>query len=423
MVINFSERKSILRCCLAAVDDANLVDESKIYVYMNYIKGLQIAVFIFVCWFLTNCHNTDNTVHSTYKYMRPVYNDIQLITQADTLNFALSNNSYNEIKSFNYFIHNGKAFISFLDGRAQAVNIYDFSTRQRIKKIKLKRWLGDQPLYKTTVFVRNFDSIFVTNQTALYLFDSTGNLKNSIDFEKMKYVFFDNTHPIAFRDNMLYMGIRPYMSETSFSELRRWRLLYEIDLQHTKKHLSYSLPEIYHKNLYGYNFLDYSYCYNDKGNFVFSFPADTNIYETNLNDLHIAYYGKSRLQREDILPVSEEAIKSDKAYREFRLRDSYGSIYYDPIKKRYLRLARQKISETEFQEKTGVKKQSVIIFDEHFMVIGEPVLADDLSFSSLFFTGNGQMYVRVNSRDEYALHFVRLAYSEDHKDIKQLTKK
>jgi hypothetical protein len=370
-----------------------------------------------------SCQESATTVTSTYKYIKPAYSDIQLLPQADTLHFSLSDNSYNEIKSFNYFIHKGVAFISFLDGRSQCVTVYDFSTQQRIKKIKLKKWLKNQPLYKNSVYIRNFDSIFITNQTTLYLFDSTGNLKKSIDFDDKKYAVFDNSRPMVIQQNLLYMGVRPYVSETSLPELKRWRLLYEFDLQHATKHLAYSLPEIYQKNLYGYNFLDYSYCYNNKGNVVFSFPADTNIYETDLRNYHMAYFGKSRYQIGNIAPVPEDAIKNDKAYREYRLRDSYGSIYYDPFKKRYLRLARQKVSETDFQAKTGIKKQSIIIFDEYFKVIGEPSVIGDFSFSSLFFTEKGQMYARVNSKDEYALNFIRLAYVEDGEGKMQLTKK
>jgi hypothetical protein len=154
------------------------------------------------------------------------------------------------------------------------------------------------------------------------------------------------------------------------------------------------------------------YCVNDKGNLVFSFSADTSIYETNLEDYHVAYYGKSRFQEEDISPVPETELEKDNGFKQLTIRDSYGPIYYDSYKKRYLRVARQKISGELYETNKWERRSSFIIFDENFRIIGEGRFPADLSYSSIFFTPEGRIYSRVNIKDEYALHFVRLAYEE-----------
>jgi hypothetical protein len=187
--------------------------------------------------------------------------------------------------------------------------------------------------------------------------------------------------------------------------------------------LYYHLPELYQNNLYGFNFLNYNYCYNNHGRFVFSFPADTNIYETDLAGCHVAYYAKSRFHSGNITPVSKEELQgNDAGYKQYKLRDSYGPVYFDPFRKRYLRLAKQKISAADYTNKKLERKESVIVFNENFKIIGELEITDDFAFSTLFFTSNGDMYARVKPGDEYALHFVRLEYKEDPNKPSQLTK-
>lgn len=386
---------------------------------------LSIAALIAPCLLFIGCKNEPQVVESIFKYIQPNYTDVKLVAEHDSIHFRLSENTYNEIKSFNYFLHKGVPYVSFYDGRSASINIYEFASQKRVKKIKIKKWLGNERLYKTSVFVHNLDSIFIANLKTLYLYDVEGKRKSSIEFINSidQLAFFDNPQPPVLHNNVLFAGVRPWVKETSLSAIKEWRLLYGFNLRDSTKQVYYSLPEAYTKNIYGSHFLNYSFCYNDKNHFVFSFPADSNIYETNLSNYHVAYNGKSRFQTSDISPVSEEAIKNDEAYKEYRLRDSYGFIYYDAFHKRYLRLARQKYTEAEYASKASLKKQSLIIFNEKFEIISESKIEDDFSFSSLFFTADGGIYARVNSKDEYALHFVRLSYTDSQGKANYLTKK
>lgn len=364
--------------------------------------------------------NSDTTV--AYTYMEPSYADIGLVPQKDTLHFPLGDSIYNAIGSFNYFTHNGVAFMSFFDRSSKSINIYDFSSQSLAKVIPLKKWTNKAKLDKASIHVRNFDSIYVTTRTELCLFDSTGRVRSNIEFPKEfdKWGFFSNTAPAVFKDNKLFMGIKPFLDEKSVKAQRQWRLLYELDLDKKTKQRHYLLSAPYQSNLYGYSFLEYSYCLNDKGNFVISFAADTNIYETNLANYHKAYTGRSHFQKGDIKPVTLDDLQRSDSYQLYCLRDSYGSIFYDPFRKRYLREAKQRMTEAEFIAKTGRKKKSIIIFDESFKIIGERETNGDFSFTSIFFTSDGRMYARVNVSDEHALHFVRLTYNDRDRDTNQL---
>ncbi|WP_315816505.1 DUF4221 family protein [Paraflavitalea speifideaquila] len=227
----------------------------------------------------------------------------------------------------------------FFDKRTISLNIYDFKTQKLANTIRLQRKFA-----KGFTYVVNYDSIFVINEKRMVLMDSARVIKDSIDlFEAPNAkAIINNETPAILRNNTLYTGIQPISMESSLKAQQRWNVIGGFDLTNGTQKLYYQLPSLYRENLYGYSFLEYSYCVNDRGNFVFSFPADTNIYETNLSDLNNAYYAKSKFQSGTILPVSQNTIDSGESRREYYLRDAYGTIYYDPHQKRYLRFAKQK---------------------------------------------------------------------------------
>lgn len=364
-----------------------------------------------------SCGEEPTIVSAKYQYSGPQYDQIQLISTSDTINFPLNENTFNAIKSFNVFIDHGSEYISFYDRLSESINIYHFKTQRLIKKILLKHWFSHQKLYNTTVYVKSFDSLFINNQFSLNIMDSSGNIKSTYDFQEKPYVArasFDNITPLVIKNSFLFAKARCYMKESSLSEFKKWRVLYSFDLHANKGKLFYSLPETYQKNNYSYSFFDYSYCYNNHKNFVFSFPADSNIYESDLESYHISYFGKSMFQRENIKSVSKENLtKNSEVHKSYLTSFIYGPIYFDAFARRYLRVAKSEISNEDYNKKYRRRKQYIILFDEDFRIIGESQLADDMLLNALFFTQDGNMYVRVKPKDENALHFVKLIYDNN----------
>lgn len=365
---------------------------------------------------LQACKENDPVKASTFKFIKPAYNGIQIKLAPDTLNILLNENTFNAVKSVNIFSENGREYLAFFDLRSESLNVYTLMPLQLVKKIQIQNWF-QRSLYKTTVFVKNFDSIFITNQNRLYLCNSVGNVKKSIYFlgkPESCFAFFDNNNPPILIKNILFAGVRPYVKEKSLNALKEWKVLYLFDLHNKKAGLRYPLPKQYQQHLYGYHFLNYSYCYNNHNRFVFSFPADTNIYETNLAEFHNAYLAKSQYQHAPIEPVTkEELATSDKQVESFITRDSYGPIYFDPARNRYLRVARSKISLADYKAKKYNRGQRLLVFDENFKIVGESEIDNHISLNTLFITKEGAIYAQTNSNDEYALHFVRLVYSDD----------
>ena len=389
------------------------------------MKSTIAGLLLCICVFLnSSCHDNTRIIASKFMAIKPIYSNIQL-TPMDTLHFQLDEDAYNSIKSFNYFISkNGKQYISFYDRRSETVSIYDFNRQVLVKKLQLQDAIKTKRFYKTSVFIHDYDSIYVTNLDKLYLIDSSGKLKRNTTFNSMESIaYFETPLPIVIKENTTYMGVRPFVDEKSLSALREWKVLCAFDFEKDICNLYYPLPAVYRKGLYGKRFLDYSYCYNNKGNFVFSFPADSNIYETDLRSYHIAYNGKSKFQTGSIDPVSKQALENDEGGKEYTLRDSYGPIYFDPYNKRYLRIAKQKVSKEALASKTTQRKTTIIVFDQQFKIIGEFEFSNDYLLDTIFFTANGSMYVRVNKDDETALHFVQLHWENVPNESSHLTKK
>lgn len=375
------------------------------------------------CLVFVGCQERGDVAKAIYKYTAPVYADIGLKAIDDTLHFTLAEHTSQRIEALNLFNNQSTIYMSFYDRGSKSLNVYDFYSGRLIKRVALNTWIKSGKLDKASIFVKNFDSIYVTTLSSLYLLDSAGTIKGKLespeDISDRPYI--TSTTPVVFKDSLVYMCIKPSISDKSLKAQREWKPLYGIDINGKRKTSYYSLPDIYQDNLFGYAFVDYGYCVNDKGNFVFSFAADPNLYETNLADYHVAYFGRSKFQKGNIEPVSKEQLQKQDGYKVYSLRDSYGEVLFDPHRKRYLRLAKQRMTEADFQSKKGRKKRSVIVFDEKFKIIGETMLGEGISFSFMLFLNDGSIYARTKYEDKQALHFVRLAYTDENNTQMPLT--
>ncbi|MBO9565449.1 MAG: DUF4221 family protein [Niastella sp.] len=377
----------------------------------SYIIG-----FLLFTLLTQSCRNSVQTIAHSYHNAAPIYDSIQLAAQPDTLQFLLRDNTYNEVKSFNIFQGKGIYYISFYDQRSQSISIYYLLNQQPYLQIPLKKLFRDNQLHKTSVFIKNWDSIFVINKSTLRLFDSSGHRKVKIEFpaepEGNAAVFDSHKQPVLI-GHTLYAISRNRVDYRSLNALRNWKVIYSFDLEKSTTQLLYPLPRQYQESLYGDCLLEYNFCYNHLGKFVFSFPADTLLYETNLVDYFHSYFARSREQQTPIAPVPAPSLKKyEDELKEYAIRDSYGPVLFDPANKYYLRLVRHKISPEDFQAKKS-QQQTVLIFNEHFQIIGESAWPASVDFESLFFTPDGRLYARTNFQNEYALQFVRFTYHDN----------
>lgn len=386
----------------------------RLRVMMYFFQPVLLFVWVFILQFgCTNSPIDGEFVTPRHKYFPPQYDLVQLESTTDSIKFYLDDSTFNNAESFNYFSKDGNDYISFFDERSLAMNIYHFQSRKKVRLIPIIKSLKGHKMSKTTAFMLSPDTIVVHNNKTFYLLNGSGTVQTRINFLKnppLAWALVDNGIPPILKDGRLYTAVRSNMDDESLSALKTWKIIYEFDLRTMKATLRYSLPEFLQKNYYGRRFLDNSYCYNNRGYFVFSFSGDSAIYETNFQDYHIAYSGKSRYQESMISPMSRIEV-DEQGRKNYMLGDSYGSIYFDHVRKRYLRVAHCGVSLQDYEAKKK-KNQRVIIFDENLKIIGESLVDNKVSLKSLFFTNSGEIYARILAKDENALHFLRLSYRE-----------
>lgn len=378
---------------------------------MPNLSRYYIAPFLFLAMF--SCRPNATTEERNYFYQVPDYQQEAIVLTNDTIHFLLDSNTYNKITTQNIFHSSDTAYMAIYDELSESLNIYSFGTQILKKRLIIKDLLPVKQKRKINVYVVNFDSILVVNNKALYLMDSSGHIKSSLKAPKTlpdAWVDIENTTPPLIRNGHIYTTVSPFVKPTSFEDLAKWKVICDFDLISKKVSLLYNLPGTYHRNLYGYHFLEYSHCVNNKGNLVFSFPADTTIYETDLNQLNNSYYGKSRLQSRQISPVNRDSIeKFDVGFNEYLRRDSYSSIYYDAYHGRYLRVVRSGIDPQLYANETP-RSQRLIIFNEQFKIVGESPIDASVKLKMLFIGPDGYLYARVKTRDETAVNYIKMAY-------------
>ena len=387
-------------------------------VYVQFQNHLIIPIK-YILYFITldlllSCNGDYKNPKVLYKYLKPDRDLITIKTQNDSLSFMLQENVYNDIKSFNTFTADNREYISLYDRRSESINIYEISTQKLVKTIVLTKIFDRNKLYKTSTYCKNFDTVLVITRSKLYLLDKTGEVKKIISFLKkpqFAWGYFDNTNLPNFSGEKLYIGVRMLAKESSLKDVKKWRTIYELDLNSRKVSLLYSLPDFYHKKYYGKHFLQQSYCYNEKNNFVFSFPTDSNIYETNLKNLNNAYYAGSKNNGPIFKGASQYAVLKDKKNEYFFLTESYDAIYFDRTNKRYLRIVRNALSNQNYHSNNRQKKQSVIVMNNDFKIIGESTIDNTIDMKELFITREGNLYARIIKDDEYAIHFIKISYA------------
>lgn len=378
------------------------------------LRFVCVLLTLFCVFSLTACRSKKQ--EADYRFNKPSYDDIALVASKDTLHFLL-NKIDNSIASINTFSAQGIEYIAIYKVPSETVDIYELYSQKLIKTISLALYVLNKK-HSTSVYCKNFDSIFINNnKNSLFMTDSSGKNKRTFLFPEglnPGIADFVNNRPPVLKDSCFYASFP--VSGRNVDHVNNWSLMWRIDLKNNKQERLYHMPKRYINNFYGFDLMKFSYCFNNRRNFVFSFPADSNLYETDLDNLNCMFYGRSKFQQGDIEPLSKNKIGSDGEF-EYLERDSYGPVFFDPYHKRYLRIFMHKLSRKDIDAKNYDKEKSVLIFNEELRLVGESSFSKKgVLFSSLFFTADGCMYARVKPKDKAVLHFVRFIYKEKSSD-------
>lgn len=349
-----------------------------------------------------------------YKYSAPEYRQIKLVATRDTIKIPVTQSISRSLRSIRYISDNQTDYLTYYDKNTHNINVYDFNSMVLIKSIDLKKYFPNIDLKKNAaVYYKSFDSLLIINDQALYLIDRSLSIKDSIAFQLTTpgHPIIEQAKPPYFSNGLIYLAAKLKLATSKKNQYRKWKTLYEVDLKKKETRLVYSFPEHYRDSLYGFHFFKPTYCANEKGNIVISFPADTNLYETNLKDYFIAYNSKSIDQHTNIpSATSSELTAPDGFDKSYAIRDSYTDVFYDPYNKIYMRIAEHKMTEKEFILGKKFKNKSVIFLNDDLRIVGESELDPNIVLATIFFTRNKKIYARTNIRDKDTIYFIRLEY-------------
>lgn len=360
-----------------------------------------------------------NDSHTSQKRTVGKHKMKAMVVGKDTLNLPLDSTASSRFFSYNTQRINGQDYIIFSDLVSHSLLIYNIEKSELVKKISLPEdgpnGFGKDQKF---CFLKNFDTIFISSQYNLFVIDSSGLIKRkynllSNDRKIGVQVRLSGFMPLVVLNSFAYFSVLPDLAPTDLSHLENWPVLGKLNLNSGEISFVYNLPEIYSKGIYGGNYLYPYFCFNrNTGNFIFSFAAENNLYETDLKSTDKSIPANSIHLDKRIEPAKPDEVETSEDRTRFALlTDSYGPIYYDPYRNLYLRIAQKKLDAQSFQSKKWSKTSFIMLLDEELQIIGESQI-DNLNLYSLFFTPEGVYAQLKTSTSEDYVSFQKLEYSK-----------
>ncbi len=135
--------------------------------------------------------------------------------------------------------------MAFYDKGSKSFSVYDFAFFKACRE-SLKEWVSSTKLDKASMYIKDFDSIFVTTQTKLIYWTVPVPKRSALSFLKnpIKEVFFSNVAPPVMVVVMCCYEHPPFIDERFVEAQKKWRVLYGIDVQSGDKERYYQLPEV-----------------------------------------------------------------------------------------------------------------------------------------------------------------------------------
>lgn len=383
--------------------------------YKNLKDALSCLCIMIAC----SCEKPIRTVAPTMRYILPNEIKVSLSISTDSLSLPLDEETYNDVRTYNTFLQDDNEYLWFYERRSESVNFYNIKLKQYDRKILLRNVFGPKNLYKTSVYCKSFDSIFVINRNSFYLINHQGSkiVKiKGLDYPEFSYPYFSNSNKPVVRSGKVYVAVKMLANEASIANLLEWKVLYEFDCNKKEARLYYNLPKTLTTKYYGRRLLNQSFCSNNKGYLVFSFNLDTLLYETDLSDYHVSYNAKPFQYFGPYNSISKEDLQGEKRSMAYYNNNTYSAIHYDGINDRYLRICHKRLSAEEYNSKKVRKQQRVLILDNNFQIIGDTQVDPGLYITDMSISDYGEMYVRVSHKSENSLTFLKINYSPVTKD-------
>jgi hypothetical protein len=245
--------------------------------------------------------------------------------------------------------------VSFLNTLTNTFYIYEYSSGKLVRTISFQQEGPNGVGNATSAFLLSHDSILVQNFNRnlaivnfsgdkIYEFDLMPSMDESRQFQDTfqsvpQEMDFEN-YPV-FRNGKLFLSGN--IGEGWGHDISEAGTRITVDLKNTEKKYSSPYPKVYTEVKWPGSFRDVFRAFNSQKNtFVYSFPADTMLYEVDMAGKLVASYPAAGINSTKInkWPYSEPVNTPNlgKKIEHYFTSNSFGFVLYDATNYRYYRL-------------------------------------------------------------------------------------
>lgn len=339
--------------------------------------------------------------------------------------YPLDKNTSGNIEYLQYIANDSLLRFSFLNSHTNSIYLHDAESGKLLNIVEFDKEGANGVGSIQGYCYHNDDSIFVyaygsgmvhlaNNQgeviTTYPMFDAEAILNDTTKFLTSPYV--ESRLPMLYREDKLIMG-GGFLAETTLEKADNTFVTLMYDVVNRTAAYANSYPEQYRKYDWGGGFFyrQPSMAMTPEGRLLISFPADHNLWNYDpVTQKRDSLYAGSRLI-EKIVPFGTEKKKFPDEVPEQRLSDwyysqpSYESIFADPYKHLYYRIAR--LPNAEHRPATlNDKPVVVIVLDKDLNYLGEDLLPEGVPYDTFnAYVSPEGLNIRIWNNDEDHLTF------------------
>ncbi len=303
------------------------------------------------------------------------------------------------------FEDNGKDFLSFLNYRTNQLLFYDLNTCKFLFKVELDME-GPQGIgVPSGYYIHDFENIYVSSYSysGLIKVDTTSHITQKIPYKTTKEgynvipSYTPSLHPFVIP---IQIGNNLYISQVAADHIYPSEKTPVSIMIDTISKESHSLPFTFgdaltKEQLTAREYL-FSRIHNDN-KFIYSFYIEPDIFITSEDhkQINCIKIESKYIKETSIKPIPNDIMKGAKQSLELA---RYGDLIYDKYRNVYYRFAYPEVeldNRISWRGKAvyGRAKNSIIILDAQFHIIGETLLAENLYNTFAYFIRKEGLYI------------------------------
>lgn len=405
---------------LTAISNPQKREAETLVFASRYFTMKHISIFLSTACLLLSCYSKK---HSENKSVLPAVSEARVsLNKVARFDVSLPEDLVVDAETQVYY-SDADSLLFFFDPFKNRFISYTLSDGNLKKAIPITGHFPDE--FKVTgVWFHNLDTILLYDYShkQLCLADCSGKIFKSLTLPIPKNrnapapwypspVVDNNSPAVVYNGEIFFTGYVSGEGDVENFEGRCINAILSIEDSSIKFMTHYT--EVYRGNNYGGFYFRTPYAaYNRARNALFiSLPASHDVIEIDLQSKFQKLINLSPPFQIDIPAIDEPkmalARKANLAAEHYSTNFSYKNIIYHPYKNVYLRILEHPVQKHRLNHnKLGIKRRTILIYDENFRFLGQRQLDTLLSTQNYFITPNGVCFFNNGNRNENVAQYV-----------------